>query len=195
MGKVKDEPKVAADEGDDGEEEYQVERVIEKRINKGKTEYYLRWKGYSDSDNTWEPEENLDCPDLIKEFEDKLKAKNEAAAAAKRKSGVNGSEETVQTKRKKKEEASKRDEDMSSTSGAKKATGFERGLKPERIIGATESNGDLLFLMKWQGSNEADLVRAKEANTKCPQIVISFYEERLTWHEEDKDKTRKAKET
>lgn len=49
------------------------------------------------------------------------------------------------------------------------------------IIGATEAQGALAFLIRWMGIDKADLVLSQEARKMCPQIVIDFYEERLGW--------------
>ena len=61
--------------------------------------------------------------------------------------------------------------------------GFDRGLKAETIIGATDSDGEIMFLVQWENCDEADLVPAKLANIKCPHLVIQFYEQNLKWED------------
>lgn len=54
---------------------YTVEKIVGKRTSSnGRTEYYLKWVGFSSKSNTWEPKENLNCPELLKEFESVLQA-------------------------------------------------------------------------------------------------------------------------
>ena len=56
------------------------------------------------------------------------------------------------------------------------------------IMGATiefpEDVGSLYFLVKLRDPVMRQWMPAREANVKIPQIVIKFYEERLTWVEE-----------
>ena len=163
------------------EEEEVVEKVLDHRVVKGQVGYLLKWKGSSDEDSTWEPEENLDPPGLIAEFLQSQKTAHETdkSEGGKRKADSDAEDKGEESKPKKQKEESE------------KPRGFARGLEPEQIIGATDSSGELMFLMKWKNSDEGDLVPAKEANVKCPQVVISFCEERLTWHSypsEDDDK-------
>ncbi|CAH8843448.1 unnamed protein product [Trichobilharzia szidati] len=206
-----------------GEDEFQVEKILKVRIRNGRKEYFLKWKGYSEEDNTWEPEENLDCPDLIKEFEERRSREKTVASPARTSTGAESrarnrskgsslssdtskdqTEEAPEPAKKKRtsnlpaateepvteivsvpekaKEVEEEDTKADTPKSSGKVRGFARGLKAERIIGATDSSGELMFLMKWKDSDEADLVPAREANIKCPQVVIRFYEERLTWH-------------
>ena len=72
------------------DEEYEVEKILDKRQRKGGMEYLVKWKNFDDpDDNTWEPSDNLgDAEEKIKKFEKDLEAKSSVAAkkeAAKRK--------------------------------------------------------------------------------------------------------------
>lgn len=271
-------------EDSESEEEFSVEKVIDKRMKNGVKEYLLKWKNYSDEDNTWEPEANLDCPELIAAFEKSYKENKEKKANSKKKSRVRSpspesdasgeskksqkkkrilspspddsdasteakapekskaspspekkkdkkskarspsptpevEEETSdhaasddekktdkkrrsgpanadkksKSKKKKSEDEEKDNEKEKSEKkkpGPKKSlekNGFDKGYEAEKIIGASDTTGELLFLMKWKGIDEADLVPAKKANVICPQVVISFYEQRLAWHTTDDD--------
>lgn len=318
-----------ASEEELAEEEYVVEKILKKKSTGGKVLYYLKWKGYPDSENTWEPPENLDCPELIEKFEAGLKEKRKPAASKAKPGPANRKSSTVMTKttpRKKRpasesyveepvlisdsddssgrittkrtskvktttkraqqvkkarsasedddgdddnrsndsrdheefpkksslasddesllgrrksplntkidkerdlekasnsstvsslgsltrtrretivrnaspgsdiEKVEKNSDDETTsdentlTSGEKQDNAddrvLENGLEPEKIIGATEISDELYFLIKWRNQNKADLISARVAKIACPQTVISFFEERLTWDEQ-----------
>ena len=51
-------------------DEYEVEKIIDKRYINGKLEYKIKWVGYPMSECTWEPVRNLaNVKPMIKEFE------------------------------------------------------------------------------------------------------------------------------
>ncbi|XP_028267471.1 E3 SUMO-protein ligase CBX4 [Parambassis ranga] len=52
-----------------GEHVFAVEEIEKKRIRKGKTEYLVKWRGWSSKYNTWEPEENILDPRLLVAFQ------------------------------------------------------------------------------------------------------------------------------
>jgi len=197
MGKTGDgKPKGDDDDHEEEEEEYMVEKILDKRTRSGRVEYFLKWKGYSEEDNTWEPVENLDCPDLIAEFEEQRKKKKQEMKTKESKEAEKEKDKSIV---KKKSIGNENEKKKKKTEEEAKPRGFDRGLEPEKIIGATDASGELMFLIKWKDSEEADLVPAKLANVKCPQVVIKFYEERLTWHssstnDENADKEVKASE-
>src|SRR5579863_5683427 len=57
----------------DGEQEWEVECIVATRLyrcNK-KHQYRIRWKGYSEAHDTWEPVSNVHAPDLMAAFHQK----------------------------------------------------------------------------------------------------------------------------
>ncbi|XP_055610107.1 chromobox protein homolog 3-like isoform X2 [Uranotaenia lowii] len=208
MGKAKDNK--PSSDSESSEEEYVVEKIVDRRERKGKIEYLLKWKGYDSSANTWEPKENLECPELIKAFEDtRVVAKKEAPKEKekekeKKKSGKPSGSGSSKKRADSDDDGSDDDKDDSASTKSNKSksggsaavaddaaasddgmNGFEKGYIPEKILGATEANNELLFLIQWKDKDKAQLVSSKEARKHCPQLVIDFYEERLIWQSPD----------
>lgn len=99
----------------------------------------------------------MDCPDLIAAFE----AQFEISAPI--------TDDTEKSKRKNITEDSR-------------PRGFDRGLEPDRIVGATDASGELMFLMMWKNCKEADLMPANQVNVRYPEIVINYYENKKQWY-------------
>lgn len=60
----------------EGEEFFEVEKIVGRRGSKGRRQYLVKWKGYGDWDCSWEPERNLGMArDAVREFENLEKEK------------------------------------------------------------------------------------------------------------------------
>ena len=50
---------VLSDDEDDAEDQYEIERIRAIQFKEGNYYFLIKWKGYPDSENSWEPKENL----------------------------------------------------------------------------------------------------------------------------------------
>ena len=73
----------------EGQPEWEVEKVLDSRLHRRKLQYLIKWKGYSEAHNSWEPKENVNAPILLAAFHERnpaairtLKFKKDDGAAS-----------------------------------------------------------------------------------------------------------------
>ena len=98
-------------------------------------QYLIKWDGYGHEDNTWEPENNIESKVLIENFNREYDAKNNNGEGHKARDGAkdgskarDGAKDGAKAK-----DGVKAKGDHKSSEDEK--SGFERGLKVEKIIG------------------------------------------------------------
>lgn len=56
-------------EEDEENQEYFIEEILSKRIRKGSVEYFVKWEGLADAENSWEKAQDIECSELVQDFE------------------------------------------------------------------------------------------------------------------------------
>ena len=169
---------------------FAIEEICGARIQNGKKEYYIKWKLYARSPMSWELAENIYAPDLVaayykaEEEREEWKKRREKEDEERRKRWA-----AYQNKGQKKQKARK------TFPVSRRDSGFRRGLEAEKILGARESNGEKVFLMKWKpgGEEYANWVSSSHAKIICPQVVIAFYQKNLHFPKDKKEKKEEEK--
>ncbi|VDD86957.1 unnamed protein product [Enterobius vermicularis] len=156
---------------------YEVERILAERYNPKKlqNEFLLKWEGYGNNENSWEPESNLECGELIKEFR----------CGKKRDLSPNKRRMTITTSnRSSKHVKSSPFSPSASADGSSSAvfekvpilpegtSSMEKGIKPIRILNSCRGHGIAPFdyIVEYEGKR-LEKVPAVVCNRMCPQLV------------------------
>ncbi|KAL7669838.1 hypothetical protein ACOME3_004787 [Neoechinorhynchus agilis] len=178
----------------DSSEHYSVEAILDKRTESGRLMYLIKWRGYAEHESTWEPAENCDCDELIKEFEAKEAEKRQSRKKTNRKSALEPPTESNSTdKRKRAKRTSSIRETISSTQAdicqisctkdnsevpSEHADSNDASDRYIEVIGMSQNKEGYLYVVKMK---QGDIIALSSSVAKqlVPQKIIDFYESRL----------------
>ena len=167
---------------------YEVEKIKARRIIKGKKEYLIKWKGYSDNESTWEPISHLKyILDQVKEFEDKYEKKKN-----KTKSDNNNNKDSSST------EEVKEDKESVNSVGKKRKRDKEEvkddycnRYREERllidksiknILTVKEEKNGIVALVEKEDKNgklTKEIISTNDLKKINPWILIDYYETKI----------------
>ncbi|XP_076119365.1 LOW QUALITY PROTEIN: M-phase phosphoprotein 8 [Alosa pseudoharengus] len=96
-------PEAGDSEQDEEEDVYEVEKIIDMRVEEGEVLYRVRWKNYTSDEDTWEPEAHLeDCREVLLAYKKALaenKPKKDASVLPMKSDIFNADSESSDTER------------------------------------------------------------------------------------------------
>ncbi|XP_017155476.1 chromodomain-helicase-DNA-binding protein 1 isoform X1 [Drosophila miranda] len=164
----------------DVEMEYEVDAIIGHKKVRGASYFLIRWKGYNADSDTWEPEIDLNCDDLIAEFRKKqaistqfgpLHAKGNSDSKIGKPKKTSSNNTGVAGKSVGKKEAS------SKQSSSKKSTidDPEKEWVVERVVDfIQDADTGGLYRIRWKGFGPKDDTWEPEKNLSCGGLIEKY---------------------
>lgn len=165
----------AADDDDadaDADGDYEVEDIVDHKVDKKKKVYLVRWKNYGPESDTWEPEDSLSCPEIIEKYNNSLPADQKPGKKSK-KAGKEEKPAAKSTSTKPKRAAASK---PAVTDDADEA---DDDYEVEDIIDHKKERGKNVFLIRWKGFEAASDTWEPESTLSCPAIVSKYKKENM----------------
>jgi len=185
------------DEADSlSENEYYVEEVLDKRIFNGKTEYLIKWEGWSEQDSTWEPIDNLqNIKNLIDKFEKerkeakKRRLEQKLNKEADEKNAGSSSEQKTNKKPRLDDKIENRNSNSNIIPEKEKSnaealpTDFEFN-EPEEVISVRKEGDQIRCFVRFKERSdgvipENSYISSSVLKELYPKILINYYESKI----------------
>ncbi|KAI7820026.1 hypothetical protein BC939DRAFT_378061, partial [Gamsiella multidivaricata] len=165
---------------------YEVERVVgHKRIEGSGLYYCLKWKGYSNDENTWEHETSVFCDVYVNEYWRRYEK-----AGGSRDDALGEDPEFRRMKRlAKAKQSSKRNQDallpdLSPLLEQSSTNSWEDHVdKIETVEQRPSDRGDLVVHLRWKAGQLTEHA-SQEIHKRCPLKLLEYYERHLLFVQE-----------
>lgn len=169
-------------------EDYEVEKIVDQKTEKGQKWFLVKWKDYPSSQNTWQLKSTLACPELLKKFaaQTPVKGKPSKSVVAARKSvaapqSARKLAATPKGKGKARELAkiapavSAQKKKSSKSATKKPAVEEEPDWEVEQITDVKfDEDESRTFLIRWKGCDASQDTWEPESNLSCPALIDKF---------------------
>ena len=179
--------------------EYEVEEVVDKKIQNGIELYYVKWKGYSEDQNTWEPKSHFNDIRFIEKYENSLNKNNikkEKTTQKKKFETSSDSENSyISLKRnknnKKKEEKNKKDKKDEKDNNIKEGKlGINKILKIKHCFYNEENEKNPFFTIKFENEENQNfkdgIFEFEKLVKEVPELIARYLINKVTFTEKRK---------
>lgn len=158
----------AYEQSNNDNEEYEVEKIVGEKIEFGVRYFLVKWKGWSEGDNTWETEKSVDCIELIEKFRDSCRSSSKTTKRA-------SSTKTPTKAKKARKAVSDDDDDEDDEKDDDDSDGDnEKEWEVERIVNQRKAKGKKEYLIRWKGCKSSDDTWEPEDGINCPELINAF---------------------